>query len=213
MKQSKRSATLSTALIVATLLTASLAWAQRAPRTGGPPQVTVEGVEVNTQRTPNFGERTHSRARSPSQDWLQFVVVLKTEAGDDKWLDELTVNWHVMIDGGETPRLYMQTSTSYVEIEHGVSQYGAVYVRPQLLRRYFGERRSPNPRNMLVYLEIMAGNVRVAEYTFNPGRARVPEGWWRSPTLTRIEGGLLPPPRTPFQWLDYEFYMIPKTEN
>ncbi len=200
------------AMFLGLAMTASPAWAQRRPVL----RVEVDDIEINETRTPSFGESSHRRARGrPANDWLQFVAKLTTEGAPNEWLDELTIHWHVLMVSerrGETRRLYFQTSTTYIDIKDDSDHYAAVYIRPDTLVRYFDERRSPRPRDMLVYVEVRANNVPVAEKTHNPGRMNVPDDWQRSPRLERIESGLLAPNKTPFQWIDYEFYMTLKPE-
>ncbi len=174
--------------------------------------VEVEDIDVNTRITPGFGERTHRQARSPSESWLQVAARISTDASESEWLDEMTVNWHVMLEGGETPRLYFQTTTEYIDIKDGDDNYAVVYLRPAMIDRYFGGRRTPGARNTVVYVEVLVDNVPVANGNYNPGRIRVPDDWWRSPRLNRVERSLLSPDKTPFQWLDYEFYMTLKID-
>ncbi len=175
--------------------------------------IDVKDIEFNNYTTPDFDEgRTHRSARRPSKDWLQIVVNFEAEGEDrdENWLDELTIDWHVMIDGGETPRLYFQTTTAYVDIEYGEDQYAAVYIRPDTIRRYYSERRFPREREMVAHLRFLVDGTLVAEEAYNPGRMRIPEEWWNSPRMNRVPNGLLAPNQTPFQWLDYEFYMTLK---
>ncbi len=175
--------------------------------------IDVDDIEFNNYQTPDFDEgRTHRSARRPSEDWLQIVIKFEAQGEDreEDWLDELTINWHVMIDGGETPRLYFQTSTTYVDIEYGEDQYAAVYIRPNTIRRHYSERRFPRERESVAHLQFLVNGTQVAEEAYNPGRIRIPEQWWNSPRMNRVANGLLPPDQTPFQWLDYEFYMTLK---
>ncbi len=177
-------------------------------------RVEVEDVQIDSYTTPDFDEgRTHRSARRPSEDWLRVVVELEPETAEDaKWLDEMTINWHLLIDGGETPRMYLPATTTYVDIEYGETHHAAVYVRPDTLKRYFG-RRFPRERNMVLRVEFMVGGRMVGEYDYNPGRQRLPDQWWQAGQLNRIGNGLLSPRHTPFQWLDYEFFMTLKPDT
>jgi len=175
-------------------------------------EVRVNEVEFNLLETPEFASsgETHSEARrAEEKEWLQIFLELETSGEEEEWLDELSITWHVLLEGGMTPRLYFTASTSYIDIKGGSNHYATVYLRPEIVERYYSDQ-GVKKRNVLVYLEVTKDGVPVDGVTYNPGNIRVPENWWRSGSVNRVANALLSPQKTPFQWLDNDFYMTPK---
>jgi len=185
----------------------SPAFAQVAGGRGGAPAVLIDKLSITEIRTPDFNTKSHPSVKN-TETWLQLLVDFKVEAAEEKWLDELTFDWYVLLMNGETPRLLLSRSVAYADIEVGETERAVVYVHPRTLRRYYSERgRSVSDRNVLVYLDVKMRNVKVGEFVFPKAAvAGVPPRWWENPNVNRVENGLLGREQTPFAPLDGDFY-------
>ena len=189
---------------------APVVWSAEAPAVAakaGPPVVSVERLNIAEIKSPDFQIKSFPTAKF-TDNWLQVMAEFKVEAGDQKWLDELTFDWYVLLLNGQTPRLLLSRSITYTDIEVGQVEHSMVYVNPRTLRRYYSERgRSVSERNVLVYLSVKMKNVKVGEFIFpkNPVTS-VPTRWWENPQVNRVDNGLLGREQTPFAPLDDDFY-------
>jgi hypothetical protein len=198
------------------LLVAPSLYAQRdqQPRA----RVTIEDMEFEYIKTPQYELGSNPRTQNTNDDWLRITAEYTAETADEEWLDNVTFNWHVLLIGGETPRLLMHKSVTYMDIETedpNEKHFATILIRPATLKRYYGETRRISERNILVYLEVLVDKFRISEYTFAKGNPKVPERWWqfREPDVNIIELGLLTRMETPFAPLDFEVYEYIKPET
>lgn len=191
-------------LILAGLIAAPAGLAQNR----GDVRIDIKDLDIRFQKSPDFKDDGYERARLADQlKWLQLVIEYSTlTRGGDGWLDAMTLKWHVLLLEGKTERLYFTETVNYRDIKDGDKHYAIVYLRPRAIRRYFEEKGRVSPRNVAVYVEVLVNNVRVAEFSENQTGTSLPENWWRSPTLNRVDNALLSRDKTPFGHMDYDFF-------
>jgi hypothetical protein len=174
----------------------------------GDVRIEFKEIDIRFQRSPDFKDDGYVKAQGAEPlEWLQIVAEYATETrGSDGWLDGLTLKWHVLLLGGKTERLYFTETVDYMDIIDGDEHYAIVYLRPRAIRRHFEEHGRVTPRDIAVYVEALVNNVRVADFTYNKTRQSLPDNWWRSPTLNKVENALLSRDKTPFGHMDYDFF-------
>jgi hypothetical protein len=168
--------------------------------------VRLEQIELNSVPTPNYKAISHPKAKR-EYEWLQVYTQYTASGGEDGWLDELEIQWSVLIHVGEGRYLLLNETASYVDIEaQGAEHHAVVYVRPSVARRYYGKDRI-SKSDVWVHAEVLVGGRVIAKEDY--GRTRPPgERWWqtRNSRIKVVEGGLLTRDKTPFAPLDYDFY-------
>ena len=199
-----RCSALLTSLCLLATLTCSMVHAQGR----GDARIQFKEMDIRFQRSPDFKDDGYEKAQVADElEWLQIVVEYATETrGSEGWLDGLTLKWHVLMLGGKTERLYFTETVDYMDIIDDDEHFAIVYLRPRAIRRHFEERGKVTPRDIAVYVEALVNNVRVADYTYNKTRQNLPDNWWRSPKLNKVDNALLSRDKTPFAHMDYDFF-------
>lgn len=142
------------------------------------------------------------------KDWLEIEVKLKVgrlakEPADD-YLDQIKVNWHVVVKGQDRKLYKISKTVTHVNIPTDEEVYVSVYLSPNTLKRITGKARASKSDLEAVGGEVELNGAMVGFFTF--GKAK---GWWRE-ALKNVEATskfpLLDKTQTPFAPLWYDRY-------
>lgn len=148
------------------------------------------------------------------KDWLEVEVKievdkLRTEP-EDKYLDQIKVNWHVVVKGQDRKAYKISKTVTHVNIPTDEEVYVSIYLSPNTLKRITGNARASKNDLEAVGGEIELNGAMVGFFTFGEKN-----GWWREP-LKNVEATskfpLLDKTQTPFAPLWYDRYaeVLPK---
>jgi len=184
-------------LILLTCMCGFCSWAQN-------PVLQMDDLEFDTIRSPDYGSQSHRRATATHEDWFQISLEYEV-AGRNVWLDEVELEWHVLLDSAEG-KVYLGKKITYKDVP-GDDHYAVVYLRPKFVQRY-GHRERIDKRDLKVMVIARVDGREVERYHYP---TRKPESeWWE---IGRVSGGmivkdndLLARTETPFAPLDWDFY-------
>jgi len=165
--------------------------------------IRIQDIDFEYLKAPAFvGKSVPAATRE--HDWLQILIDYRADGGRDEWIDELTLDWNVAIEGKEGKPLLLEKTVDYTDVEEG-DRHAVVYVRPGFLRRYYGDDRVSSS-DIFVHIDVRI-NGRDAGY-FDYARTRVPDKWWefREPRIIYKEGELFNRLETPFANHDYDYF-------
>ncbi|MFT6863462.1 MAG: hypothetical protein ACJAVK_002023 [Akkermansiaceae bacterium] len=148
------------------------------------------------------------------KDWLEIEVKLKVDRlvnePVDKYLDQIKVNWHVVVKGQDRKAYKISKTVTHVNIPTDEEVYVSIYLSPNTLKRITGKARAGKNDLEAVGGEIELNGAMVGFFTFGEQN-----GWWRKP-LKKVEATskfpLLDKTQTPFAPLWYDRYaeVLPK---
>jgi len=129
----------------------------------------------------------------------------------DNYLDEIQVNWHVVVKGQDRKAYKISKSVTHVNIPTDEEVYVSVYLSPNTLRRITGKAKASKSDLEAVGGEVALNGEMVGFFSHGE-RA----GWWRKP-LKNVEATskfpLLDKTQTPFAALWYDRYAEVKAKN
>lgn len=138
----------------------------------------------------------------PPQRWGKITVYYDTTA---EWLDDLAFQYFVLarkMDGGKATFSLYSTTVRYTDVRRGANHESAVFLRPPAIERYGDVIASA--------VEVSVGGKVVAEDSHIEGAPKMPERWWRQPTVVENkdvvarEGYLLERSRSPFALINID---------
>jgi len=164
-------------------------------------RVKLDNIRFYDRKTPNYQDHSAPQATS-KYSWLQIMVEYTAEGGRDGWIDEVSLEWHVLVQGRRT--LLLHKTVSYVDVESGKHR-AVVYIRPAIIRRY-GKNRRISKRDVHVYVLARVNGVGSSYATYP--RERIRSKWWEAkpPRVMLRPGELKSRDETPFAPLDYDYY-------
>ncbi len=172
-------------------------------------QSTMEGfeftdVEFDDLQPPYYQPQEALPARR-DQRWLRIMVEYDVSGNRDEWVDELVLDWSVAITPGNDRPLLMRTRVEYTDIRAGEDHWAAVYVRPAILLRYYGDD-TVTDNDILVYIQVSINGRPAGTLRYNDADA--PDNWWqaREPQVTLRPDELLPRSKTPYAVLNADFF-------
>ena len=171
-------------------------------------RVKLDKLHFNSRRTPLY-QATSSSQATAKYNWMQIMLDYTAYGGRNGWIDEVTLEWHVLFQGRRT--LLFHKTVSYIDIESG-KHHAVVYLRPAIIRRY-GRNKQINNRDLRVYV-LARVNGAASGYLLYP-RERLRAKWWETkpPRVMLRPGELRSRDETPFAPLDYDFYEQLKSRN
>ncbi|MFO7821846.1 MAG: Amuc_1102 family pilus-like protein [Lentisphaeria bacterium] len=176
--------------------------------TGG--GVRVTDIEIEQVESPQYQAEGGTMATSGSRlKWLRITIEYESRGGKEGWIDSLRLDWNVLLLNGDTPRLLMKKSVTYMDVwEEDDEHFAVIYVRPRAILRHYDDDGDVKDRDVLIHLEAFIGGQMVKDYNYNKSRARVPDRWWTfsAPQVKPLKGALLSRDQTPFAPLDYDSY-------
>ncbi len=151
------------------------------------------------------------------KDWLEVEVLLKVDRlkvePEDHYLDEIKVNWNIVVKGQDRKAYWIKKSVTYVNFPTDEEVYVSIYISPNTLKRITGKSRASKGDLEAVGGEIELNGAMVG--FFSHGEK---DGWWTK-TLKGVEVTqkfpLLDKTQTPFAPLWYDRYaeVKPKDER
>ena len=172
----------------------------------------IRSLDTNYVRSPKYQDSGNAepRAAQRTTEWLQVRLEYETSGGRDGWIDEITIDWYVVIVPGSGKPILCRRSIAYVDIPDG-SHHAVAYMRPGFMQRYAGGKRvDRNSLSAYVEIKIKGGGTVSTEF----GKAKTPKNWWTydEPTVTVKTTELLTRLETPFAPMNWEFYEHIKVE-
>ncbi len=142
------------------------------------------------------------------KDWLEVEVKLKVDKlrnePADKYLDQIKINWHVVVKGQDRKAYKISKTVTHVNIPTDEEVYVSIYLSPNTLKRITGKARASKSDLEAVGGEVELNGAMVGFFTFGEKN-----GWWRQP-LKKVEATskfpLLDKTQTPFAPLWYDRY-------
>jgi len=166
----------------------------------------LQSPEINDGNAKNFKPK----------DWLEIEVKFSAEvqpsaAPADDYLDQITINWHVVVKGQDRKVYKISKSVTHVNIPLNEDLFASVYLSPNTLRRITG-----NPKASKSDLEAIGGEIAWKGKMVGFFSYGEKAGWWRKP-LKGVEATskfpLLDKSQTPFAPLWYDRYAEVKPKD
>jgi hypothetical protein len=190
-------------------------------------------IERDFVKAPIFqAQRTYRTLSRPAHDvkWLQFLVTYIPTSGKGKdivWEDDLVVELNVLIPAkkgkgyGEVIMLSGEEVLSSVPGD-GRAHYVLFQIPPAVLMKYSGFAAYNRDASEAVFAAVTfrRGNSRAViatGYAEIKGRsvqdvARVFSGYYNSKIgVLKLDDAILPKEKTPWQWIDTDFFDPPKS--
>ncbi len=168
----------------------------------GRDRVKLTSLKFYDRKTPKFQDYSDPRAVAKNY-WLQIMVEYTADGGRDGWVDEVTLEWYVLISGKRT--ILLHKTVSYIDVEAGGKHRAVVYLRPGFIRR-FGKNGRIGKRDLRVLVAARVNGVLTDNILYPSGRVRTK--WWelKPPRVMVRPGELMSRDETPFAPLDYDYY-------
>ena len=149
------------------------------------------------------------------KDWLEVEVKLQPDRvrnePKDGYLDQINVNWHVVVKGQDRKNYKISKSVTYVNIPVDEPVYVSIYISPNTLKRITGSSKASKSDLEAIGGEIEWGGKMVGFFTHGQKA-----GWWRE-ALKGVEATskfpLLDKTQTPFAALWYDRYAEVQPKN
>lgn len=189
-----------------------LAQEQQRPRVAA----RITDVEIETVKSPQYQTLDGTRLIDDDLKWLRINLDYEARVAEGEWIDSLRLDWYILILNGNTPRMLLKKTVSYMDINTEDDEHHAVvYVRPRTIMRYYNDSGNVSERDVLVHVEVNSGGEMIAERNYSKTSARVPDRWWTfsAPRVTPLANALLSRNETPFAPLDYDYYEYIQPES
>lgn len=177
--------------------------AQAQMRAGQGPAAAGPGI-LRIRELTGLGPRAMMRSpdssgsrRSVTPVWVQLQVQYDAEP---EWIDELMVQFHVLLRNRAGEFTLLKGSVSYVDVARGKGHLGCMYVRPAGVAR-FGEVIGV-AAEITVKGEVVAS---LSEGKLGPGKPLPPQ-WWKNEKLVLKDGYVVEKSKTPFALMNFDDY-------
>jgi hypothetical protein len=185
------------AILTALLASAPLVQAQN--------RVEVKDLDFDKRRTPDYNTDLPGRPRREDYDWLRITCTLDVDGGRDEWVDEIVLDWYVLV-GVPGPDILMHREITYIDVGEG-EQHGCVFIPNNFFRKYTGDN-DPDEDNLRVLVRVKVNGEYQAGRFYPEGRPR--SNWWTDSDNRSLDRYLLARPETPFAPLAWWYYMFIK---
>ncbi len=169
----------------------------------------VEDIAISLEPTPVYNLTIGPQRKAKSQDWMMVETKFSYEPLDrnaDPFLDELTINYYVLLDNKsrENPTGTLLTGTvTHVAIPPGKDLNSVAFVSPRTLQRFFaGKTPTKTQATQAVGITISRQGQIVAEQSIGAGKGK-PQ-WWNQ--FQQTPGYVLSKDETPFAPLFWDYY-------
>lgn len=168
-------------------------------------KIEISDLDFERENSPDYSENTPF-GKSSYQDWYLFILEYKVEAEDDFWLDNVEIEWNVLMNG-EKGYILLNRTVGYTDVEEG-DRNAVVYVRPKFVKRYAKSSRLDR-RDLKLLVTIRVDGQVKARYHY-PER-EPPFEWWDRTRATSEkfqikDYDLLARSETPFAPLDWDSF-------
>ncbi|MBT3376227.1 MAG: hypothetical protein HN742_31985 [Lentisphaerae bacterium] len=168
----------------------------------------ITDLDLQHKDSPEFQAMSNPRATREYR-WYQITVEYEARGGDRGWLDEVELEWSVILSPKSSSKPFLLKRTvTYVDVEtaKGATHHAVVYLRPAFIRRYYGTDRI-NKNDIGIYVRTKVNGE--SSDTYREAKSKDLRGtWWeaREPRVHIRENELMTRDETPFAPLDYDFY-------
>jgi hypothetical protein len=168
----------------------------------------INKIDVRDQKTPLFSEGQQGSKGSNGR-WCRIDVEFETKGRS--WLKEAEVRWIVMVNTDSLSKpASMSLNVTYVDVKEGKCNVCA-YIPPKFFDRYMRGGRVDSSR-INVYVELYASGQRIARNEYR-GSRKTADNWYKMTDSTQsFPNSLLPKSKTPFAFLDYDYYEYEKPQ-
>ena len=161
----------------------------------------VNKIEFREQKSPIFSEGQHG-SRGGGARWCRIDVEFETKGRS--WLNEVEAKWIVFVNTDTSKPATMTLNVTYTDVEEGKRNICA-YIPPKFFERYIKSGR-PDASRINVYVELSANGQRFARNE-RRGNKKLPDDWYKATgSAQSFPNALLPKYKTPFFFLDYDYY-------
>lgn len=198
---------------------------------------TIDASSIKVDRrfvkAPIFqAQQTYKSLSRPAHDvrWLQFLVTYTPESGSKTtvWEDDLTVEMTVLLpakkgQGYGNTILLTGTQVYFSVPGDGKKHYVLFFVPPAVLTKYCSFTKyensdiSSNVYAAVVFRKGRSNQVIARAYADMKGKSeadisKIFSKYYKSKIgVMRLENGLLPKDKTPWQWIDTDLFDFPKS--
>ena len=159
---------------------------------------------VSAAKSPDF--EVGSGIKEPKgerKDWLQIDVAFQLESSSrDDFIEAVEVRFFVLPKSAEAKYKKLYTAVvNHVDLPKNETLRSCVFLSPNSLARIYGKGKKPNPRDLMVAVEIHAGQLIGGEVT--DGKS---SRWWQKQDAPTDSSMLRPKSKTPFAYLWFDSY-------
>ncbi len=149
------------------------------------------------------------------KDWLEIEVKVNLKSSDrkQKFVDRLTVKWHVVVTNpnkkrGGTKYVLLEKEVNHVNVPVGEDFYVSIYLSPAAIKRISGRDRAGKSVVERVGGEILInGTPAYKDSGLFSSKGNAKEKWWNSGSLSRYDRiPLRNKNETPFKFLWWDRY-------
>ena len=161
----------------------------------------INKIEFREQKTPVYSEGQQG-SRGGGARWCRIDVEFETKGRS--WLNEVEARWLVVVNTDTSKPASMTLNVTYTDVEEGKRNI-CTYIPAKFFERYLKSQR-PDASRINVYVELYANGQRIAKND-RKGNRKMPDNWYNSLGSTQaFSNSLLPKYKTPFFFLDYDYY-------
>jgi hypothetical protein len=173
----------------------------------------VDDPQFTELQSPTISDGNSKKFRP--KEWLEVEVKLKVqklkEEPKDKYLDQITVNWNIVVKGQDRKAYKITKKVTHVNIPTDEEVYVSIYISPNTLKRITGkDKASKND------LEAIGGEIELNGEMVGYFSHGQKAGWWTK-ELKGVEATqkfpLLDKTQTPFAPLWYDRYAEVKPKS
>ncbi|HIG84846.1 MAG TPA: hypothetical protein EYG40_09335 [Verrucomicrobia bacterium] len=164
----------------------------------------VNKPTVSTLKSPDF--EVGSGIKEPKgerKDWLQIEVAFRLDsASRDDFIEAVEVKFFVLPKSAQPKYKKLYTAVvNHVDLPKGETLRSSVFLSPNSLARIYGKGKKPNPRDLMVAVELHSGQIIGGEVT--DGKS---SRWWQKSDAPTDSSMLRPKSKTPFAYLWFDSY-------
>jgi len=164
----------------------------------------VSKPTVSSAKSPDF--EVGSGIKEPKgerKDWLQIDVAFRLDSTSrDEFVEAVEVRFFVLPKSAQPKYKKLYTAVvNHVDLPKGETLRSCVFLSPNSLARIYGKGKKPNPRDLMVAVELHSGQLIGGEVT--DGKS---SRWWQKSDAPTDSSMLRPKSKTPFAYLWFDSY-------
>ena len=169
----------------------------------------ISKIDLRDQKTPVFSE-SQQGSKGGGNRWCRIDVEFETKGRS--WISEVEARWIVMVNTDALSKpASMSLNVTYTDVKEGKRNICA-YISPKFFERYMRGGRIDSSR-INVYVEIYANGQRIARNEYK-GNRKVADNWYKmTDSMQSVSNALMPKYKTPFAFLDYDYYECEKPQG
>ncbi len=167
----------------------------------------ITKIEFREQKTPVYSEGQQG-GRGGGGRWCRIDVEFETKGRS--WLSEVEARWLVVVNTDTSKPASMTLNVTYTDVKEGKRNICA-YIPAKFFERYLKSER-PDGSRINGYVELYANGQRIARNE-RRGNRKLADDWYKATGGTQaFPNSLLPKYKTPFAFLDYDYYESEKQQ-